>query len=109
MGTQPRNNETLCFYGGTEMTSQDNLRDRMAEVLSRTYTSGQAKVVLEDIAAAQAIIEEVGLTNQWSFRFAGEDARIPLHRPEDIRTIGLYGPLEDAVIEARTVGKWEEQ
>ena len=44
------------------MTDQDNLRDRMAEVLSRTYTSGPAKVVLEDIAAAQAIIDEFGLT-----------------------------------------------
>ena len=61
MGTQPPNNQPLCFYGGTEMTSQDNLRDRMAEVLSRTYTSGPAKVVLEDIAAAQAIIDEFGL------------------------------------------------
>ena len=43
------------------MSDQDNLRDRMAEVLSRTYTSGPAKVVLEDIAAAQAIIDELGL------------------------------------------------
>ena len=43
------------------MSDQDNLRDRMAEVLSRTYTSGPAKVVLEDIAAAQAIIDSLHL------------------------------------------------
>ena len=44
------------------MTNQDNLRDRIARILSRTYTSGPEKVVLEDIAAAQAIIDEFGLT-----------------------------------------------
>ena len=83
------------------MTDQDKLRDRIAEVIVRKGRTGNS--------AAQAIIDELGLTNEWSFRFEGEGARMPLHRPEDIRTIGLYGPLEDAVIEARTVGKWEEQ
>ena len=43
------------------MSDHDNLRDRIADILSRTYTSGPAKVVLEDIAAAQAIIDELHL------------------------------------------------
>ena len=90
MGTQPRNNETLCVYGGTEMTSQDNLRDRMAEVLSRTYTSGPAKVVLEDIAAAQVIIDEFGLTVETG-HITGQGYGLP------------------GVIGKRVVGKWEKQ
>ena len=54
MGTQPPNNQPLCFYGGTEMTSQDNLRDRIADVIVRKGRTGNS--------AAQAIIDEFGLT-----------------------------------------------
>ena len=53
MGAQPRNNGTLCFYGGTEMTSQDELRDRIADVIVRKGRTGNS--------AAQAIIDEFGL------------------------------------------------
>ena len=53
MGTQPRNSGTLCFYGGTEMTS-DELRDRIADVIVRKGRTGNS--------AAQAIIDECGLT-----------------------------------------------
>ena len=84
------------------MTSNNELRDRIAAATTRCPR-------VNPYVMARAVIDELGLTKEWSFRFEGEDARIPLHRPEDIRTIGLYGPLEDAVIEARTVGKWEEQ
>ena len=31
MGTQPGNNGTLCVYGGTEMTSQDEQPDHTFE------------------------------------------------------------------------------
>ena len=79
-----------------------DLRDRIADLLWRTEEKSW-----ED--QAQAIIDEFGLTNEWSFRFEGKDRRYSLNRAEDLRTIGLYGPLEDAVIEARTVGKWEKQ
>ena len=45
------------------MTNEtEQLRDRIAKILSLTYTSGPAKVTLEDIAAAQAIIDHLGLT-----------------------------------------------
>ena len=85
------------------MTNEtEQLRDRIAAAITRCPS-------VNPYVMARAVIDELGLTKEWSFRFEGEDARIPLHRPEDIRTIGLYGPLEDAVIEARTVGKWEEQ
>lgn len=107
METQPPGNRSLCFYGGTEMTSSNELRDRIADAIYAMGADDLNTVPLP--AIAQAVIDSLGLTKEWSFRFEGEDARIPLHRPEDIRTIGLYGPLEDAVIEARTVGKWEEQ
>ena len=82
------------------MTDEDNLRNRIKRLVDETDDGD---------SAARAIIDELGLTKEWSFRFEGKDRRYSLHRPEDIRTIGLYGPLEDAVIEARTVGKWEEQ
>ena len=67
------------------MSDQDNLRDRIADILSRTYTSGPAKVVLEDIAAAQAIIDELGL------RVEGQ--------------MGVDG--EDPIWQERVAGKWE--
>ena len=90
----------FAFTGGTEMTSQDNLRDRIADVIVRKGRTGNS--------AAQAIIDELGLTNEWSFRFEGKDRRYSLNRAEDLRTIGLYGPLEDAAIESRVVGEWEK-
>ena len=130
MGTQPPNNQSLCFYGGTEMTSQNNLRDRIAAVmychkhpLARVEDAlrmargegmdskrGQTNVVQRQyLPWAQAIIDELELTNEWSFRFEGKDRRYSLNRAEDLRTIGLYGPLEDAAIESRIVGKWERK
>ena len=92
------------------MTS-DNLRDRIAQIF---YQVGNGVLVLnmspnERNDLAQAIIDELGLTNEWSFRFKGKDRRYSLNRAEYIRTIGLYGPLEDAAIESRVVGKWVEQ
>lgn len=89
----------------------DELRDRIAEFIDAALVAWNTDMDTQDSEgeyAAQAIIDNLGLTKEWSFRFEGEDARMPLHRPEDIRTIGLYGPLEDAVIEARTVGRWEK-
>src|SRR5699024_4687908 len=79
MGTQPRNNGTLCVYGGTEMTSQDELRDRIADViyesfgnrdhpwvdfLSHPYDDGafKAEGEFDPKVFAQAIIDELGLT-----------------------------------------------
>ena len=113
------------------MTSQDNLRDfdelrdRIAKVLygrsthfavyKRTWdeemegTEGDSDEIDSIRDDAQAIIDELGLTNEWSFRFEGKDRRYSLNRAEDLRTIGLYGPLEDAAIESRVVGKWVEQ
>ena len=47
------------------MTNEtEQLRDRIAKILSLTYTSGPAKVTFEDIAAAQAIIDEFELTTE---------------------------------------------
>ena len=86
------------------MSDQDKLLDRIADVLTPWTIPGVPPVVI-----AQAIIDELGLTNEWSFRFEGKDRRYSLNRAEDIRTIGLYGPLEDAAIESRVVGKWVEQ
>ena len=119
----------FAFTGGTEMTSQDELRDRIAAVmychkhpLARVEDAlrmargegmdskrGQTNVVQRQyLPWAQAIIDEFGMTNEWSFRFEGKDRRYPLNRAEDLRTIGLYGPLEDAAIESRVVGEWEK-
>src|SRR5699024_7569838 len=82
MGTQPRNNETLCVYGGTEMTSQDELRDRIAAALychryprepmwgalamargeGMDAERGQTNCVQRIyVPMAQAIIDELGL------------------------------------------------
>ena len=90
------------------MTDQDNLRSRIASVVAErnAYFGGHTGRA-DPKAVAQAIIDELGLTNEWSFRFEGKDRRYSLNRAEDIRTIGLYGPLEDAAIESRIVGKWE--
>ena len=99
------------------MTDQDNLRARLSDVIDRALYAwptvddaldGTVEGAEEDFVA-QAIIDELGLTNEWSFRFEGKDSRYPLNRAEDLRTIGLYGPLEDAAIESRIVGKWERQ
>ena len=90
----------------------DELRDRMAKIIDSALVAWNTDMDTRDSEGeyvAQAIIDELGLTNEWSFRFEGKDRRYSLNRAEDLRTIGLYGPLEDAVIEARTVGKWEEQ
>ena len=84
------------------MTSQNNLRDRIAAAITRCPS-------VNPYVMARAIIDELGLTNEWSFRFEGKDRRYSLNRAEDIRTIGLYGPLEDAAIESRVAGKWEKQ
>lgn len=92
------------------MTSGNDLRDRIASVVERAdseASDGGFAIAMPD-HAAQAIIDEFGLTNELSFRFEGRNGRYPLNRTEDIRTIGLYGPLEDAVIESRIVGKWEK-
>ena len=75
------------------MTSQDNLRDRMAEVLSRTYTSGPAKVVLEDIAAAQAIIDEFGLTLELKAE-RNMTAADPFEFDHTQRIVGKWEPRE---------------
>ena len=60
MGTQPPNNQPLCFYGGTEMTSQDNLRDRIAEVIHERTAFFGGHAYPETLA--QAIIDEFGVT-----------------------------------------------
>ena len=60
MGTQPGNNGTLCVYGGTEMTSQDELRDRIAKLIYEGETlsmEGAGHV-------AEAIIDEFRLTTE---------------------------------------------
>lgn len=80
MGTQPRNSGTLCFYGGTEMTS-DELRDRIADVIVRKGRTGNS--------AAQAIIDEFGLTT----------------KSRRVYVVGTDMP----VTETRIVGKWEQQ
>ena len=87
------------------MTDQDNLRGRIEEIIWKRTTLTTDITML----VAQAIIDELELTNEWSFRFEGKDRRYSLNRAEDLRTIGLYGPLEDAAIESRIVGKWVEQ
>ena len=104
--------EHFAFTGGTEMTSQDELRDRIAEIVNAALVAWNTDMDTQDSEGeyvAQAIIDELGLTNEWSFRFEGKDRRYSLNRAEDLRTIGLYGPLEDAAIESRVVGKWVEQ
>ena len=77
MGTQPRNSGTLCFYGGTEMTS-DELRDRIADVIVRKGRTGNS--------AAQAIIDEFGLT---------------------VETVGGFVSVAGNHDARRVVGKWE--
>lgn len=64
MGTQPGNNGTLSFYGGTEMTS-DELRDRIAEIVNAALVAWNTDMDTQDSEgeyAAQAIIDEFGLT-----------------------------------------------
>ena len=111
------------------MTDRDNLRERIAAALychryprepmwgalamargeGMDAERGQTNCVQRIyVPMAQAVIDEFGLTNEWSFRFEGKDRRYSLNRAEDLRTIGLYGPLEDAAIESRIVGEWEK-
>ena len=54
MGTQPPNNQSLCFYGGTEMTSQNNLRDRIAAAITRCPS-------VNPYVMARAVIDELEL------------------------------------------------
>ena len=64
MGTQPGNNGTLCVYGGTEMTSQNNLRERMAEIIDAALVAWNTDMDTQDSEgkyAAQAIIDGFGL------------------------------------------------
>ena len=87
------------------MSDQDNLRERIERQLCMFFDENYDGHLFD---ASQAIIDEFGLTNEWSFRFEGKDRRYSLNRAEDLRTIGLYGPLEDAAIESRVVGEWEK-
>ena len=71
------------------MTNEtEQLRDRIAKILSLTYTSGPAKVTFEDIAAAQAIIDDLGLTVEERIDEPGKRGINPV---------------------SRIVGKWEKQ
>ena len=93
MGTQPRNNETLCVYGGTEMTSHNELRDRIAEVIDhalRTWMNDSKIEGTEQAFAAQAIIDEFGMSVETG-HITGQGYGLP------------------GVIGKRVVGKWEKQ
>ena len=68
----------FAFTGGTEMTSQDNLRDRIADVIVRKGRTGNS--------AAQAIIDEFGLT---------------------VETVGGFVSVAGNHDARRVVGKWE--
>ena len=61
MGTQPRNNETLCFYGGAEMTSQEELRD-FDELRNRTAYILETHQHMAIDRQACAIVNDLGLT-----------------------------------------------
>src|SRR5699024_8766685 len=57
--------EHFAFTGGTEMTSQDELRDRMAEIVNAAlgaWNSDRDTPYSEGEYTAQAIIDEFGLT-----------------------------------------------
>ena len=91
MGTQPPNNQSLCFYGGTEMTSQNNLRNRISSVVAErnAYFGGHTgRADPKDVA--QAIIDEFGLTVETG-HITGQGYGLP------------------GVIGKRVVGKWEKQ
>ena len=60
MGTQPRNNETLCVYEGEEMTSSNELRDRVADAIYAMGADDLNTVPLP--AIAQTVIDDLGLT-----------------------------------------------
>ena len=61
MGTQPRNNGTLCVYGGTEMTSQDELRD-FDELRNRIAYILETHQHMAIDRQACAIVDDLGLT-----------------------------------------------
>ena len=91
MGTQPPNNQSLCFYGGAEMTSQNNLRNRISSVVAErnAYFGGHTgRADPKDVA--QAIIDEFGLTVETG-HITGQGYGLP------------------GVIGKRVVGKWEKQ
>ena len=93
------------------MSDVDELRDRLSVAVEQElerWMNDLSDERREGDAVADRIIDEFGMTNEWSFRFEGKDRRYSLNRAEDLRTIGLYGPLEDAAIESRVVGEWEK-
>ena len=61
MGTQPGNNGTLSFYGGTEMTSQDELRD-FDELRNRIAYILETHQHMAIDQQACAIVNDLGLT-----------------------------------------------
>lgn len=84
----------------------DSLRVTIMSAIADTVNPGSH----DDIAGAvDAIIDSLGLTRQWSYRFEGGDDRYLMTSTDDIKSIGLYGPLDEAIIESRIVGKWETE
>ena len=83
--------EHFAFTGGTEMTSQDELRDRISSVVAErnAYFGGHTgRADPKDVA--QAIIDEFGLTVETG-HITGQGYGLP------------------GVIGKRVVGKWEKQ
>ena len=81
--------EHFAFTGGTEMTSQDELRDRISSVVAErnAYFGGHTgRADPKDVA--QAIIDEFGLTVE--------------------ERLTEYG-IDDPGYEYRVVGKWEAE
>ena len=88
MGTQPGNNGTLCVYGGAEMTSQDELRDRLSDVIDRALSAwmtvddaldGTDEGSEQDFVA-QAVIDEFGLTVEERIDEPGKRGINPVRR-----------------------------
>ena len=99
MGTQPRNNETLCIYGGTEMTSSDELRDRIAELIDAALVAWNTDMDTQDSEgayAAQAVIDEFGLTVEMRVSSVG-------------RTVDRRTGIVTSSTQTRIVGKWEQR
>ena len=70
------------------MTDQDNLRDRIADVIVRKGRTGNS--------AAQAIIDELGLTMEMRVSSVG-------------RTVDRRTGIVTNSTQTRIVGKWEQQ